>query len=83
MWGKLLLFPLTGPIGGIIRIAEEIAKQVDREIMDKSRISKDLLELQVRLDLGKISEEEYKIRERELLEEWETITAIERENEEG
>jgi len=79
--GKLLLFPVTGPLKGIVSLAEKIAEQVNLENMDKGKVTKELLELQVQLDLGRISEAEYAEREKELLEKLEEITAMEREEE--
>ena len=81
MLGKLLLFPVTGPLKGMVSLAEKIAEQVNLEIMDKGKVTKELLELQVQLDLGRISEAEYAEREKELLEKLEEITAMEREEE--
>lgn len=81
MLGKLLLFPVTGPLKGIVSLAEKIAEQVNLENMDKGKVTKELLELQVQLDLGRISEAEYAEREKELLEKLEEITAMEREEE--
>ena len=82
MLGKLLLFPVTGSLKGMISLAEKISEQVNLENMDKGKVTKELLELQVQLDLCRISEAEYAEKEKELLEKLEEITAMEREEEE-
>lgn len=52
---------------GVIWIAKQIQKQAEREIYDEDRIRGQLMELELRLDLGEITEEEYEAMEEELL----------------
>jgi len=78
----LLLLPIVAPIKGVAGLAGKIAEQVDHEFLDKTRITKELTELQIRLDLEQISEAEYSEREQELLEELAAIDALDREEEE-
>ena len=78
----MLLFPVTGPLKGMVSLAEKIAEQVNLENMDKSKVTRQFMELQVQLDLCQISETEYAEREKELLEKLEEITAMAREEEE-
>jgi hypothetical protein len=82
MLATLLLFPIVAPIKGMAALADKIAKQVDNEVRDKTRITKGLAELQIQLDLDQISEAEYSEREQELLEELDAIEALNREEEE-
>jgi len=82
MLATLLLFPIVAPIKGMAALADKIAKQVDDEFMDKTRITKGLAELQMQLDLDQISEAEYNEREQELMEALDAIDALEREKEE-
>lgn len=67
MLAKLLFLPLTAPIAGVTFVAEKIAEQVDREFFDKASITRRLVELETRRDLGQISDDEYQEREQELL----------------
>ena len=58
----LLMMPVTG----FKFILSQIQTIADRELNDESVIKSQLLELQMRLELDEISEEEYKEREAEL-----------------
>jgi hypothetical protein len=55
----ILLFPFTGPIAGIKWIMGTIQKMADEELMNDQPWKERLIELQMRLELGEISEEEY------------------------
>jgi hypothetical protein len=56
---KLLTLPVTGPIEGVVWIAEKVAEQVDRELFNEDAIRAQLMELELRFDLGEISQEDY------------------------
>jgi hypothetical protein len=58
----LLLFP----VNGFKFILGQIQKIADQELNDESVIKEQLLELQLRLELDEISEEEYRENEAEL-----------------
>jgi uncharacterized membrane protein len=64
----LLTFPILGPIKGVIWIAEKVAEQAEKELYDEDKVRGQLMELEVRYDLGEISEEEYMAAEETLLE---------------
>ena len=64
----LLTFPVLGPIKGVIWIAEKVNEQVEKELYDEDKVRGQLMELEVRYDLGEISEEEYLETEEVLLE---------------
>ncbi|MCS6882493.1 MAG: gas vesicle protein GvpG [Oscillochloridaceae bacterium] len=66
--GSLLTFPLTGPLRGLLWVAEQLHDQARRELYDPERIRRQLTELELQLDLGQISEEEYEAAETALLE---------------
>ncbi|MGB9632611.1 MAG: gas vesicle protein GvpG [Chloroflexaceae bacterium] len=66
--GSLLAFPLTGPLRGLLWVAEQLHEQARRELYDPERIRRQLTELELQLDLGQISEEEYEAAETALLE---------------
>jgi hypothetical protein len=64
----LLTFPILGPIKGVAWIAEKVAEQADKELYDEDGVRGQLMELELRYDLGEISEEEYLAAEEALLE---------------
>jgi hypothetical protein len=65
---NILAFPVRGPIQGAIWIAQQVAQEADRELYDEQKIRAELAELEMRCDLGEISEEEYADAEEALLE---------------
>ncbi len=64
---KLLAAPITAPIGGFTFILKTIQDMAERELYDVDRIREDLLLLQLQLDEGEITEEEYLEREPEIM----------------
>ncbi|WP_298916687.1 gas vesicle protein GvpG [uncultured Nostoc sp.] len=64
---ELLTFPVSGPLGGIIWIAEQLLELKNAELDDTENLQKQLLTLQLAFDLGEISEEEFEVQEEELL----------------
>ncbi|MBL7201510.1 MAG: gas vesicle protein GvpG [Anaerolineae bacterium] len=56
---KLLAFPVMGPVKGLVWIAEKIAEQAENELYDPDKVRGKLIEFELRLDLGEITEEEY------------------------
>jgi len=57
---------LLAPVNGFKFIMRQIQQLADKELNDESVIKEQLLELQVRLELEEISEEDYAEAEREL-----------------
>jgi hypothetical protein len=57
---------LMMPVSGFKFILTQIQNIADREINDESVIKSQLLELQMRLELEEVSEEDYKTQEAEL-----------------
>ena len=57
---------LLAPVNGFKFILNQIQKIADKELNDDQFIKEQLLELQMRLELDEISEEDYKEREAEL-----------------
>ncbi len=55
----ILLLPLKGPINGIKWVMRTIQKMADEELLNDQPWKERLIELQMRLELGEISEEEY------------------------
>lgn len=89
----LLLLPIKGPIAGFRWIMTTIQKMADEELMNDQPWKERLIELQMRLELGEIGEEEYAAEEavvfqalrdiRARREEMARGLAAEREEEEG
>ena len=67
MFLKLLTFPVSGPLGGIIWIGEQLLERASAELDDQQNLQKQLLALQLAFDIGDISEEDFEIQEEELL----------------
>lgn len=76
---KLLTFPVMGPIKGLVWVAEKIADQAESELYDADKIRGQLMELELRYDMGDISEEEYMEVEEALLERLREIRERQRE----
>ena len=65
--GKVLTAPISAPIRGLVAIARLIDDQVKSELYDESKVRGELTELELKLDLQEISDEEYETREEVLL----------------
>jgi hypothetical protein len=65
---SLLLFPLTAPAKGVRWTLSKLQRVAEEELMDDSAIKEELMELQLLLELGDITEEEYRDREAGLME---------------
>jgi len=69
----LLTSPVLGPIRGVHWLATKVAEAAEGELLDEDRVRNELLELQMRLDEGEISEEEYDEQEKVLVEQLNAI----------
>ncbi len=67
MLGKILLFPVMGPISGLVWIGEQIQERTNTEFDAQENLHKQLLSLQLSFDIGEISEEDFEEQEEELL----------------
>ena|ERR1043165_9470903 len=56
---KVLFFPITGPVAGIRWSLGKVQQVVEEEITDDAPVKQELMELQMRLELGEITDEEY------------------------
>ncbi|WP_419897211.1 gas vesicle protein GvpG [Roseomonas sp. USHLN139] len=83
MLGKLLTLPASGPISGLVWIAQRIATLVDDEQSDPARVEAALLALERRLEAGEIDEAAYDAAEAPLLEELQALRAARRARQEG
>ena len=59
---------LTAPLEGLVWIAEQIEERATDELDKKENLQKRLTSLQLRFDLGDISEEDFVVQEQEILE---------------
>lgn len=64
---KILGAPITAPAAGLKFIFHQIQEMANQELFDEHRIYDELLLLQVQLDDGEISEEEYNEREADIM----------------
>ena len=55
----ILLLPFTAPISGVKWVMRTIQKMVDEEMLNDQPWKERLIELQMMLELGEISEEDY------------------------
>ncbi|MGH7718979.1 MAG: gas vesicle protein GvpG [Gemmatimonadaceae bacterium] len=65
---KILFFPISGPVAGIRWSLNKVQQVAETELTDDSAVKQDLMELQMRLELGEIDDDEYAARERVLME---------------
>ena len=64
---KLLTFPVMGPLDATVWAARKIAERAENVYYDDMPIREALQELELRLDLGEISEEAFEAEEALLL----------------
>ena len=64
---KLLFFPITGPVAGIRWSLGKVQNVVEEELTDDTPVKQDLMELQMQLELGDITDAEYVEREAVLM----------------
>ncbi len=59
---------LTAPLEGLVWIAEQIEERATEELDQQENLQKRLTNLQLKFDLGDISEEDFVVQEQEILE---------------
>ena len=62
----ILLFPLTGPVKGFRWIMKTIQQMADEELLNDQPWKERLIELQMMLEVGEISEEQYAQEEKQV-----------------
>jgi hypothetical protein len=67
LFKELALLPLA-PVRGTAWVAEQLAEEAERQLYDENRIKRELLQLELDEDEGRISEAERRNKESELLE---------------
>jgi len=76
-----VIFPFLIPVKGVVWIGNKLKETADAEITDKSKVQEELLDLQMRFEMGEVGEEEYKKKEEKILERLEAIRKYEEEKE--
>jgi hypothetical protein len=64
---KLLFFPVAGPVAGIRWSLGKVQAVVEEELTDDAPVKQELMELQLKLELGDITDAEYVEREAALM----------------
>jgi hypothetical protein len=75
----ILAAPVMLPAKGLLFIFDKIREQAENELLDEGKIRQQLLELQMLLDVGEITEEEFYQTEEELLDRLDAIIAYKEE----
>ena len=73
----ILLFPLKFPVW----IGKKIEEAAYQELIDESKVREELLALQMRLEMGEITDEEYEKEETTLMERLEAIRKLKEQRE--
>ena len=57
---NLLTAPVLGPARGVHWLAKKVAEAAEEEMLDEDQVRGELLELQMRLEMDEITEEEFR-----------------------
>ena len=63
----VLFWPVTGPVAGVRWTLEKVQRVVEDELADDTSIKQDLMELNMRSELGEIDDAEYLAEEAKLM----------------
>jgi hypothetical protein len=64
---KLLFAPALAPVAGLRFVLKQVLDLAEREVMDVDHLREELLLLNLHLEEGEISEEEYSIQEADIM----------------
>lgn len=67
IFSEILLFPITGPLEGVLWIADKMLERAEGEIYNPDNVRAKLMELELRYDMGEMTEEAYLAEEEILL----------------
>ena len=67
LFSQLLLLPLA-PVRGVAWVVEQVADEADRQLYDPAFIRRDLLQLEMDAEDGRLSPEERELEEERLME---------------
>jgi hypothetical protein len=76
---KLLALPITAPVAGVRYCIEKVVEYAEHEANDDEPVREQLLELQIELEDGRVTEEEYVEREAVILARLREIRELRRE----
>jgi hypothetical protein len=74
LW-KILSAPIVLPTKGLLFVFDKIREQAEAELWDDSKVHQQLLQLQMMLDVGDITEADFYTAEEELLDRLDAIIA--------
>jgi hypothetical protein len=63
----VLFWPVTGPLAGIEWSMNQVMKVVEEELTDDAPVKQEFMELQMKVELGEIDDDEYVVREAEIM----------------
>lgn len=78
----LLTLPLA-PVRGVAWVGEQVAQEAERELDDEARVRRELAQLELDFELGRMTEGEFEEREDQLLERLARARGATYEGEEG
>lgn len=64
---SLLTFPVSGPVAGIKWSLRQVQRVVNEELTDDTPIKQELMELEMRLEMGEVDDAQYRDREAEIM----------------
>lgn len=67
MIGNLITFPVTGPFRFAMWVIRTVSEHAEAELYDPGKVRKELAELELRYDVGELSEADYELQEDELM----------------
>lgn len=67
LFKELVLLPLA-PVRGVAWVVEQVADEADRQLYDPESIRRELLQLELEFDDGRLSPEERELEEERLME---------------
>jgi hypothetical protein len=71
----ILAAPIMLPVKGLVFVFDKIRDQAEADLWDEGKVHQQLLQLQMLLDVGEISEEDFYAAEAELLDRLDAIIA--------
>jgi hypothetical protein len=74
LW-DILTAPIMLPTKGLLFVFDKIREQAEAELWDEGKVHQQLLQLQMMLDVGEISEEDFYAAEEQLLDRLDAIIA--------
>jgi hypothetical protein len=63
----IVFWPVTGPVAGIKWTLGKVQRVVEDELVDDTPVKESLMELQMRLELGDIDDDDYVVQEAALM----------------